>query len=202
MTQIHVEHIDFAKLDGLVPAVVQHWLTGRVLMLGFMNPRAFEQTQADGRITFYSRTRQRLWQKGETSGHVLELVDQQLDCDNDTLLLLAKPHGPVCHTGADTCFQGLAPVASLLFDLEATIRQRKEHPVAGSHTSEMFARGLGRIAQKLGEEATEVVIESLTGTPEKLSEETADLLYRLLCLLVARDLPLEQVLAVLDKRKK
>jgi phosphoribosyl-ATP pyrophosphohydrolase/phosphoribosyl-AMP cyclohydrolase len=194
---------DFAKMDGLLPAIVQDARTQTVLMLGYMNAEALAQTRATGKVTFFSRSKQCLWVKGETSGHFLQVRDILLDCDKDTFLILADPVGPVCHTGADTCF--FAPNSgspAFLSHLEATIKARKYTPDPSSHTSQMFEKGIDKIAQKFGEEAVEVLIEAKNHQPDRLANETADLLYRLLCVLVEKELPLAEVIRVLEERHK
>ena len=188
--------------DGLIPVVVQDSRSLRVLMLGYMNEEALNATRESGLVTFYSRSKKRLWQKGESSGHVLRLKDIKRDCDNDTLLVLAEPEGPTCHNGTTTCF-GEDDTASLatLADLAATIRQRRLNPTASSYTSKLFADGLSRMAQKVGEEGVEVALAGATKAPN-LTDEAADLLYHLLVLLEVRDLSLLDVLQVLHKRSK
>ncbi|MDQ3711696.1 MAG: bifunctional phosphoribosyl-AMP cyclohydrolase/phosphoribosyl-ATP diphosphatase HisIE, partial [Acidobacteriota bacterium] len=153
--------INFEKYaDGLVPAIVQDALTQKVLMVGFMNRAAFEQTETTGKATFFSRSRQKLWTKGETSGNFLDVTEILLDCDADTILIKANPHGTVCHTGTDTCFNEINEGENFLFELEKTIRARKTEPKADSYTSKLFAKGINKIAQKVGEEAVELVIEA------------------------------------------
>ncbi|MBX3101563.1 MAG: bifunctional phosphoribosyl-AMP cyclohydrolase/phosphoribosyl-ATP diphosphatase HisIE [Bacteroidetes bacterium] len=195
--------LDFAKLDGLLPAVVQDAHTARVLMLGFMNTEAYAHTLQTGQVTFFSRSKGRLWTKGETSGHFLRVVSIQKDCDNDTLLIRVNPLGPVCHTGTDTCWsEANTPDAHFLHQVEDTLIDRRDHPKAGSHTSEMFALGLNKIAQKFGEEAVEVLIEAKDDNKELFLNESADLLYRFLCLLAAKHIRLSEVIAVLETRHK
>jgi len=195
--------LDFAKGDGLLPAIVQDADTRAVLMLGYMNAEALAHTQETGLVTFFSRSKGRLWTKGETSGNVMHVVSIVPDCDADALLVLARPVGPVCHTGADTCFdEPNTPNALILQQLEAVLWDRKHNPQPGSHTSEMFAKGTAKIAQKVGEEAVEVVIEAMRSEPELFRNEAADLLYRLLTLLVAKDVPLADILTVLHSRRK
>lgn len=191
---------DFNKYaDGLMPAIVQDASSKTVLMLGFMNEAALAQTKATGKVTFFSRSKQRLWMKGETSGHFLELTDIRLDCDQDTLLILAHPHGPVCHTGADTCFSETNPSFSLKH-LEAVIRDRKNNPGAGSYTGSLFAKGINKIAQKVGEEAVELVIESKDDNEELFLNEAADLMFHYLILLQAKGYSLDDVVNVLAGR--
>lgn len=195
--------INFSKYgDGLAPAIVQDARTGRVLMLGFMNAEALELTRSAGKVTFYSRSRQTLWTKGETSGNYLAVNDILVDCDSDTLLIKATPAGPVCHTGAETCFQEPNKSIGPLFDLENTIADRRQNAPAGSYTAELFASGLNRIAQKVGEEAVEVIIASKDTDRTALCRETADLLYHLLVLLAEKEVSLDEVLETLVRRKR
>jgi phosphoribosyl-AMP cyclohydrolase / phosphoribosyl-ATP pyrophosphohydrolase len=193
---------DFSKYnDGLVPAIVQDTVSSKVLMLGFMNEEALNKTKADGRVTFYSRSKQRLWTKGETSGNFLSVTEIKTDCDNDTLLIKATPAGPVCHTGADTCFNEINNSFSLE-RLEQIIIDRKNNPADESYTSSLFAKGINKIAQKVGEEAVELVIESKDNDKEKFLGEAADLLFHYLVLLQAKGYSLTEVTEVLAKRHK
>ena len=187
--------IDFDKCGGLVPAIVQDATTRQVLMLGYMNPEAWEKTRELGRVTFYSRTRQRLWTKGEESGHFLEVVDIKLDCDRDTLLIQAHPHGPTCHTGADTCWGESNQSNPLLFlsELQDFINKRREEMPEGSYTTSLFRDGINRMAQKVGEEALEAVIEAVNGTDDRLLYEASDMFYHLIVLLASKGLRIEQV---------
>ena len=196
-------NIDFTKNNGLLPAIIQDEKTGKVLMLGYMNRESYEKTRATGRVTFFSRSRQALWTKGETSGNFLEVKEILSDCDGDTLLIKVKPTGPTCHTGADTCFneKNIAE-KPFIFELEEIIRDRRNNPKPGSYTNKLFDAGDERIAQKVGEEATEVVIDAVTGNEMRLPEEVADLLYHLLVLLVAKDLALDDIMNVLEKRHR
>jgi|SRR5690606_5188114 len=191
--------IDFAKNDGLVPCVVQDAGTGRVLMLGYMNEEALQKTQADKRVTFYSRSKGRLWTKGETSGNFLTCVEILNDCDNDTLLIKAIPAGPVCHTGADTCFNEDNQQFSL-GRLERLIQERKATPSEGSYTNKLFEAGINKIAQKVGEEAVELIIESKDDDRDLFLGEAADLIYHYLVLLSAKGFTLEDVIQILRKR--
>jgi phosphoribosyl-ATP pyrophosphohydrolase/phosphoribosyl-AMP cyclohydrolase len=193
------QSIDFSKLDGLVPCVVQDSVTSRVLMVGFMNKEAYEKTLSEKRVTFFSRTKQRLWTKGETSGNYLELVDILIDCDEDTLLVKAIPHGPTCHTGADTCFNETNSTWSL-DALERLIRERKNNPQPGSYTNTLFEKGINKIAQKVGEEAVELVIEAKDDNRDLFLGEAADLMYHYLVLLTAKGYSLNDVLSVLSER--
>ena len=191
--------INFQKLNGLVPCVVQDATTGVVLMMGFMNDEAFRKTALEKRITFFSRTRQRLWTKGETSGNFIECVDMILDCDQDTLLIKAKPRGPVCHTGSDTCFGEKNESPGLGF-LEAIIKERKKNPRPGSYTNSLFDAGINKVAQKVGEEAIELVIEAKDNNKLLFLNEAADLMYHYLVLLAAKGYSLEDVTSVLRQR--
>ncbi len=193
---------DFAKMpDGLLPAVVQDAHTGVVLMLGYMNAEALTATQASGFVTFFSRSKQRLWTKGETSDHTLRVQELLLDCDQDAILIKAEPNGPVCHTGDDTCWGERNQSPHFLKTLELIIHERKAAGATdSSYTAKLLASGLNKVAQKVGEEAVETVIEALGDNRERLLEETADLLYHLLVLLAAKDVRLEEVEAVLQKR--
>jgi phosphoribosyl-ATP pyrophosphohydrolase/phosphoribosyl-AMP cyclohydrolase len=193
--------IDWAKGGGLVPAVVQDAVSLRVLMLGYMNREALQKTLETGLVTFYSRSKKRLWRKGETSGHVLRCRDIRLDCDHDTLLILAEPLGPTCHLGAKSCFgDGDATGLSVLADLANTIRRRRQNPEPGSYTAKLFAAGMRRIAQKVGEEGVEVALAA--GNAEELAAESADLLYHLLVLLEAGGVELRAVMEILHKRRR
>lgn len=194
---------DFSKSpDKLVPAIIQDANTSVVLMLGYMNAEAFEKTQKEKRVTFYSRSKGRLWTKGEESGNFLDVVDVKMDCDNDTLLIKVKPHGPVCHKGTDTCFDEQNIRKDFLDSLEKVIRERKNNPSDASYTSSLFAKGINKIAQKVGEEATELVIESKDDNIELFKNEAADLLFHYMILLAAKDVDLEDVMEVLRKRQK
>ena len=194
--------IDFEKMGGLVPAIVQDAVTKNVLMLGFMNEEAYQKTVETKHVTFWSRTRQTLWTKGETSGNFLNLVSMQIDCDNDTLLVKAHPIGPTCHTGSDTCWGETNDMNPLLFltELQDFINKRKEEMPEGSYTTSLFNKGINKIAQKVGEEALETVIEATNGTSEHLIYEASDLLYHLLVMLTEKGLHIELVAAELQKR--
>ena len=195
--------IDFDKCGGLVPAIIQDSDTRQVLMLGYMNREAYDRTVAEGRVTFFSRSRQCLWTKGETSGNYLDVVSIKNDCDNDTLLIRVRPHGPVCHTGTDTCWGEENTLQSpLLFlaELQDFIEQRKREMPEGSYTTSLFRDGLNRMAQKVGEEALEMVIEATNGTDERLIYEGSDMLYHLLVLLTSKGLRIEQMAAELIER--
>ncbi len=197
--------VSFEKMGGLVPAVVQDAVTRRVLMLGFMNEEALKTTRDRGLVTFWSRSRETLWTKGETSGNYLEVRDIIEDCDNDTLLIKAVPTGPVCHTGKDTCFGEVnnpEEVSSpeFLFYLQEVIRERREFPLEGSYTNHLFSRGLNKIAQKVGEEAVELIIEAKDDNKQLFLGEAADLIYHFLVLLTQKEVGLEEVIEVLKLR--
>jgi len=195
---------DFQKMpDGLIPAVVQDARTYKVLMLGYMNKAALEETQLSGLVTFFSRTKGRLWMKGESSGHVLHLVSIREDCDADALLVMANPAGPVCHTGADTCWQEKNDVPeSVLTQIEQRIHTRKNADPKQSYTAQLFESGLAKMAQKVGEEAVETLIEALGDNKERLLNESADLIFHLLVLLAAKNCTLAEVEQVLAQRMK
>ena len=193
---------DFSKyIDGLVPVIVQDNSTKKVLMLGFMNQAAFNQTRKEKKITFFSRSKQRLWTKGETSHNFLLVKEILTDCDNDTVLIKAEPTGPVCHTGADTCFNE-SNAGFTLEKLEKIIADRKDNPADSSYTSSLFAKGINKVAQKVGEEAVELVIESKDNDKEKFLGEAADLLFHYLVLLKAKGYSLDDVTTVLAQRHK
>ncbi len=196
--------IDFEKCGGLVPAIVQDATTKNVLMLGYMNAEAYAKTQETGRVTFFSRLRQKLWTKGEESGNYLELVSIKVDCDNDTLLVQAHPHGPTCHTGNDTCWGEENSQNPLLFltELQDFIEKRHEEMPEGSYTTSLFKDGINRMAQKVGEEALEAVIEAVNGTNERLVYEGSDMLYHLIVLLTEKGLRIEDLAEELLKRHK
>lgn len=202
MINISVESIDFKKMDGLVPAIIQDSKSQKVLMLGFMNEEAYKKTVETGKVTFFSRTRNTLWTKGETSGNFLNLVDVKLDCDKDTLLIQVDPVGPVCHTGADTCWNEKNEVNPLLFltYLQDFIEKRHEEMPEGSYTTSLFKDGINRMAQKVGEEALEAVIEATNGTNERLVYEGSDFLYHLIVLLTAKGLRIEDLAKELQVR--
>jgi len=186
-----------------VPAVVQDHLTGKVLMLGYMNQESLEKTQAEGVVTFFSRSKQRLWTKGETSGNFLKVKQVLVDCDEDTLLIKAEPVGPVCHTGADTCFnEQNEGKAAFLNHLKNVIRNRKLHPDENSYTSSLFKKGVNKVAQKVGEEAVELVIEAKDDNADLFKGEAADLLFHFLVLLEQKNIDLDEVIAVLQQRHK
>ncbi|MEQ8336584.1 MAG: bifunctional phosphoribosyl-AMP cyclohydrolase/phosphoribosyl-ATP diphosphatase HisIE [Cyclobacteriaceae bacterium] len=193
--------IDFKKGDGLVPAIIQDVKTRKVLMLGYMNEEALEETKKTGKVTFYSRSKQRLWTKGETSENYLFVREIIPDCDQDTLLIKAEPAGPACHTGADTCFKEDNQKSALFLEkLMEIIESRKANPSEKSYTSSLFQKGTNKVAQKVGEEAVETVIEAMAGDKELLKNESADLLFHLMVLLADQDLSIYDVLSVLEKR--
>jgi len=195
--------IDFEKSsDGLVPAIVQDAQTQKVLMLGYMNRDSFELTNETGKITFFSRSRQKLWTKGETSGNFLEVKEILTDCDADTILIKANPTGAVCHTGADTCFNEKNTSENFLFELEKVIQSRKANPNENSYTSKLFQSGLNKITQKVGEEAVELIIEAKDENSELFKAEAADLLYHLLILLSAKNLELSDIIDTLKQRRR
>ena len=195
-------NIDFNKCGGLVPAIIQDAKTKTVLMLGYMNQEALRKTQETGLVTFFSRSRQCLWTKGETSGNYLHLVDIKSDCDNDTLLVQAIPDGPTCHTGTDTCWGEENRPNPLLFlsELSDFIEQRHREMPEGSYTTSLFRDGLNRMAQKVGEEALELVIEATNGTNDRLIYEGSDMLYHLIVLLTSKGLRIEDMAAELMER--
>lgn len=198
---IDISKLDFAKSNGLIPCIVQDADTQSVLMLGYMNKEALEKTFSEKRLTFFSRTKNRLWTKGETSGNFLTLVDCLMDCDQDTLLFKVNPKGPVCHTGTDTCFNEKNEPTGLGF-LEAIIQERKANPKAGSYTNQLLESGMNKIAQKVGEEAVELVIEAKDNNKDLFLGEAADLMYHYQVLLAAKGFKLADVLKVLRARHK
>lgn len=195
-------NIDFDKAGGLVPAIIQDADTRQVLMLGYMNREAYDKTVAEGRVTFFSRSRQCLWTKGETSGNFLNVESIKVDCDNDTLLIRVHPEGPVCHTGTDTCWGEDNEASPLLFlaELQDFIEQRHREMPEGSYTTSLFRDGLNRMAQKVGEEALELVIEACNGTNERMIYEGSDMLYHLIVLLTHKGLRIEDLAAELITR--
>jgi phosphoribosyl-ATP pyrophosphohydrolase/phosphoribosyl-AMP cyclohydrolase len=203
-----IDALAWQKMDGLLPAIVQDAFDGRVLMQAYMNREALQTSLESGRVTFWSRSRQALWTKGETSGNTLELIAAHADCDSDCILVLAKPHGPSCHRGTDTCFDGalsdhgqnVAPGLSFLAGLERLICEREVQRPQDSYTTKLFEAGVKRIAQKVGEEGVETALAATAGDQEELVNESADLLYHLLVLLRARDLSLANVVETLKSR--
>ena len=195
--------IDFEKMGGLVPAIIQDNVTRKVLMLGFMNKEAYDKTVETGKVTFWSRTRNCLWTKGETSGNFLNVKDILLDCDKDTLLIKARPEGPVCHTGADTCWNEQNSVdLNFLSYLQDFIDRRFREMPEGSYTTSLFKSGVNRMAQKVGEEAVETVIEATNGTDDRLIYEASDLIYHLIVVLASKGHRIEELAAELVKRHK
>ena len=194
--------IDFNKSGGLVPAIIQDSRSGIVLMLGYMNREAYEKTVKEKKVTFFSRSRQKLWTKGETSGNFLTVKEILTDCDKDTLLIKAVPVGPVCHTGADTCFNEVNQFDSLVFlqSLETLIQERKRELPGKSYTTRLFREGISKISQKVGEEAVETIIEAMKEDKEHFKEESADLIYHLLVLATALNVTLSEIVSVLEKR--
>lgn len=198
-----LDKINFEKVGGLIPAIVQDAFSKEVLMLGYLNQEAIQETLDTGKVTFFSRTKQRLWTKGESSGNFLLVKEISLDCDGDTLLIKAEPVGPVCHTGADTCFGESNNSKTAFIDkLRATIKDRKNNPSDTSYTASLFAKGINKVAQKVGEEAVEIVIEAKDDNKELFLGEAADLLYHYLVLLEAKEYELDEVMQVLMERYK
>lgn len=194
-------NIDFKKDNGLVPVVIQDAKSLQVLMLGYMNEEAFIKTKTEKRVTFFSRSKNRLWTKGETSGAFLEVVEMRIDCDNDTLLIKVNPLGPTCHTGSTSCFKE-DTAKGFIYQLEATIHQRIDEKIGSSYTYNLFQKGINKVAQKVGEEAIELVIEAKDNNDNLFKNEAADLLYHLLILLKSKEIMLEDVEAILQKRQK
>ena len=193
--------IKFDKNTGLVPVVIQDYLNLKVLMLGYMNQEAFDKTLQEKRVTFFSRSKNRLWTKGETSGNFLELIDWKLDCDNDTILIKAKPLGPTCHKGTTTCFAEETD-KGFLYELQQTISDKIDNNDENSYTNELYKRGINKVAQKVGEEAVELVIEAKDNNDELFLNEAADLLYHYLILLKAKGFTIEDVEKILKSRSK
>lgn len=192
---------DFTKSpDGLIPVIIQDNITNVVLMLGYMNQEAFDKTQQEKRVTFFSRSKNRLWTKGEESGNFLDVNSLLIDCDQDTILIKATPSGPTCHTGSDTCFNEKNISPNFLIELETIIRDRKNNPTDKSYTASLFAKGINKIAQKVGEEAVEVVIEAKDNNDELFKGEAADLLFHYLILLQAKNFTLNDIIQVLRDR--
>ena len=196
-------NIDFSKMNGLVPAIVQDAISGKVLMQGFMNEEALAKTLETGKVTFFSRSKNRLWTKGETSGNFMELVSMAVDCDGDAILVKANPQGPVCHTGSDTCWnEENSSKTGFIDQLRAIIKDRKNNPSDQSYTASLFAKGINKVAQKVGEEAVEIVIEAKDDNKELFLGEAADLLFHYLVLLEAKGYELDEVMEVLIERHK
>ena len=193
--------IDFSKGDGLVPVIIQNNNTSQVLMLGYMNDEAFDKTKTENKVTFYSRSKNRLWTKGEESGNFLFVKDIQIDCDNDTILIKAEPKGPTCHTGSTSCFKEETP-KGFLYELQQTINDRIDSNDENSYTNKLFRRGINKVAQKVGEEAVELVIEAKDDDADLFKNEAADLMYHYLILLKAKGFKLEDIEAILKDRAK
>jgi len=194
-------NIDFKKMGGLIPVIIQDYRTLQVLMLGYMNEEAYNKTVKEAKVTFFSRSKDRLWTKGETSGHFLMVKDILLDCDQDTLLIKAEPMGPTCHTGSTSCF-GEETAQGFVYQLENTIHDRINTDDDGSYTNSLYKKGINKVAQKVGEEAVELVIEAMDNNLDNFKGEAADLLYHYLILLKAKNLKLEDIEEVLKRRMK
>lgn len=191
----------WAKMDGLLPAIVQDALTGKALMQGYMDRAALEATLESGKVTFFSRSKQRLWMKGETSAHTLDLIEVSSDCDNDSLLVMANPNGPTCHLGTESCWDEAAPAGyTFLADLERVLASRKTAEPESSYTASLYQKGIKRIAQKVGEEGVETALAATVADKEELKNEAADLIYHLLVLLQASDMSMGDVIQVLQAR--
>jgi phosphoribosyl-ATP pyrophosphohydrolase/phosphoribosyl-AMP cyclohydrolase len=194
-------NVDFEKMNNLVPVVIQHAVTSQVLMLGYMNEEAYLKTRSEGRVTFYSRSKQRLWTKGEESGHYLWVKEILLDCDTDAILILAQPKGPTCHNGTVSCF-GEEAIKGTLYQLEKKIQQRIDDNISNSYTNTLYNKGINKVAQKVGEEAIELVIEAKDDNIDLFKNEAADLLYHLLILFKAKQVNLNTIEQVLQSRFK
>lgn len=202
LTEQQLAQLDWVKTDGMMPAVVQHAVSGEVLMHGYMNQQALDKTLATGKVTFWSRTKQRLWTKGESSEHFLNMVSITPDCDNDTLLVLANPVGPTCHLGTSSCFSPAASDWTFLYQLEQVLAERKHADPKSSYTASLYASGTKRIAQKVGEEGVEVALAATVNDRHELTNEASDLVYHLLVLLQDQDLNLSTVIENLRQRHK
>ncbi|GGD67682.1 bifunctional phosphoribosyl-AMP cyclohydrolase/phosphoribosyl-ATP diphosphatase HisIE [Lacimicrobium alkaliphilum] len=201
INQTNINALAWEKMDNLIPVVVQHAVSGKILMQGYMNPEAVEQTLQSARVTFYSRSKQRLWTKGESSGHTLHLTELSTDCDQDALIALAYPNGPTCHLGTPSCWhQGATPDMTFIAELEQILAQRKQASPDSSYTASLYAKGIKRIAQKVGEEGVETALAATVGDLDELKNESADLLYHLIVLLQASELQLADVIEVLKQR--
>lgn len=200
--QLDLQQLDWQKVNNLMPVIIQHYVSGDVLMLGYMNQEALAQTKNSGKVTFYSRTKQRLWTKGETSGNFLNVVSISTDCDNDTLLILVDPIGPTCHTGSNSCFTNVKTEWGFLFELEQLIAGRKNADPKSSYTAKLYHDGTKRIAQKVGEEGVETALAATVHDREELKNESADLVYHLLVLLQDQNLSLQDVIGILKARHK
>ncbi|WP_336796039.1 bifunctional phosphoribosyl-AMP cyclohydrolase/phosphoribosyl-ATP diphosphatase HisIE [Erwinia aphidicola] len=202
LTEQQLAQLDWVKTDGMMPAIVQHAVSGEVLMHGYMNQQALDKTLATGKVTFWSRTKQRLWTKGESSEHFLNVVSITPDCDNDTLLVLANPVGPTCHLGTSSCFSPAASDWTFLYQLEQVLAERKQADPKSSYTASLYASGTKRIAQKVGEEGVEVALAATVNDRHELTNEASDLVYHLLVLLQDQDLNLSTVIENLRQRHK
>lgn len=202
MNNTKLAQLDWQKVDNLMPVIIQNAISGDVLMLGYMDKAALEMTLNSDKVTFYSRTKQRLWTKGETSGNFLKLVDIYPDCDNDTLLILAHPIGPTCHNGTESCFAPAQSQWGFLYELENLLRERKSASPDSSYTAQLYASGTKRIAQKVGEEGVETALAATVNDREELKNEASDLLYHLMVLLQDQSLSLSDVIDCLQKRHK
>lgn len=203
ITNENSNKLSWDKMDNLLPAIVQDALSGKVLMQGYMDQDALAKTLETGKVTFFSRSKQRLWTKGETSGNTLDLVSVACDCDQDSLLVLANPNGPTCHTGVESCwFDGNTPAFTFLADLERVLAARKDADPKSSYTASLYNKGIKRIAQKVGEEGVETALAATVHDKEELKNEAADLLYHLTVLLQASDMSLNDALDVLHERHK
>jgi phosphoribosyl-ATP pyrophosphohydrolase/phosphoribosyl-AMP cyclohydrolase len=202
LTEQQLAQLDWVKTDGMMPAIVQHAVSGEVLMHGYMNQQALDKTLATGKVTFWSRTKQRLWTKGESSEHFLNVVSITPDCDNDTLLVLANPVGPTCHLGTSSCFSPAACDWTFLYQLEQVLAERKHADPKSSYTASLYASGTKRIAQKVGEEGVEVALAATVNDRHELTNEASDLVYHLLVLLQDQDLNLSTVIENLRQRHK
>ncbi|MGY2799776.1 phosphoribosyl-AMP cyclohydrolase / phosphoribosyl-ATP pyrophosphohydrolase [Ewingella americana] len=202
LSEEQIAQLDWEKVDNLMPVIVQHAVSGEVLMMGYMNQEALTVTQASGKVTFYSRTKQRLWTKGESSGNFLNLVSLYPDCDNDTLLALVNPIGPTCHKGNNSCFHPAATDWGFLFQLEELLASRKNADPESSYTAKLYASGTKRIAQKVGEEGVETALAATVNDRFELTNEASDLVYHLLVLLQDQDLNLSKVIENLRQRHK
>lgn len=200
LTENQRSQLDWQKTDGMIPAIIQHAVSGEVLMLGYMDRAALAATESSGKVTFFSRTKQRLWTKGETSGNTLNVVSITPDCDNDSLLILASPIGPTCHTGSSSCFSPAVSDWGFLYQLETILASRKQADPASSYTAQLYASGTKRIAQKVGEEGVETALAATVHDREELTNEASDLVYHLLVLLQDQDLNLSSVIQRLKQR--
>lgn len=202
LTEEQLARLDWVKTEGMMPVIVQHNVSGEVLMHGYMNQDALAKTLSDGNVTFFSRTKQRLWTKGETSGHFLQVVSITPDCDNDTLLVLADPIGPTCHRGTSSCFSPAAPDWTFLYQLEQLLASCKSADPASSYTAQLYASGTKRIAQKVGEEGVETALAATVKDRHELTNEASDLLYHLMVLLQDQELDLSAIINNLRARHK